>query len=427
MKVSLITLGCKLNQFESSAIQTQLLKYGFNFTDNVEESDIVILNTCTVTNTADTKVVKIIRKINKVKSIKDSLLIVTGCYAQTDKEKLINIPGVNLIVDNNKKYLIPEIVKDYRDTGLLKVKNEQNPKGRFEFVPEQFLGRTRAFLKIQDGCDRMCTFCKVPFARGRSVSLDREEVERRFKKLISLGYKEIVITGVNITSYYHNGNTLKDLVKGLCSYRGDFRIRLSSIMPDEFDEEILDIMRDGKIASHLHISLQSGSDYIIKLMRRNYTSKDLIKLSDKARKLVPDIGFTGDVIVGFPGETDKEFEETKQTIREVGFFRLHIFPFSPRKGTPAAYMPFQVSEEIKKQREKELQEVLKELSVKYKSRFINREIRMLPEELEGDKVYGYADNYLKVISYNTNLERNKFYEVKVVDINSEDITSVVAE
>lgn len=428
MKFSIITHGCKLNQFESSSISSAISKLGLEYTENLGESDIIILNSCTVTDKADRKAIKLIKQISKIKGKGNpKVFIVTGCLAQTDKDKLLKFRHVDLAVDNKLKHKIPEIIRDYLTTNSLNIpKGKPSRVGRFEFDPDSFLGRTRAFLKIQDGCNRFCSFCKVPFARGGSISLEFEEVIKRFKKLLDLGYKEIVLTGVNITNYYWNGATLKDLLKEMISIKGEFRIRLSSIMPDEFDLEILNLVKSGKLCPHLHLSLQSGSDHIIKLMRRNYTTKDLIKLSEEARKVDENFGLSGDVIVGFPGEEEKHFEETIKTIRQMMFFRLHIFPFSPRKNTLASKMQNQVPNEIKKEREKTLKEVVKKVSSEFKKRLLNKKLRILPEEIKDNKVYGYADNYLRIISNNSNLKYNEFEYVKVVDINEEDMTSVIA-
>jgi len=216
---------------------------------------------------------------------------------------------------------------------------------------------------------------------------------------------------------------LKEMIK----IKGEFRVRLSSIMPDEFDYEILEFMKDGKLAPHLHISIQSGSDYIIKLMRRGYTSSSLIELAEKARKIRDDVGLTGDVIVGFPGETDEHFRQTLETVSKMGFFRLHVFPFSPRKGTPAATMPNQVTENVKKEREKILLDLTNKLSLEFKKKFLNKYLRFIPEETKEGKTFGYADNYLRIISNNPNLKHNQFELAKVIDLNPKDMTSVIAE
>lgn len=427
MKFSIITLGCKLNQFESSAIGSRLIKMGLEYEEDYRNSNIVILNSCTVTDTADKKVMKYVKSIRRLKEERNILFIFTGCLAQTDGDKISGIEGIDLVIDNKLKHKVPEVIKSFLENRFLDIKSiKPSRKGRFEFEPDSFLGRTRAFLKIQDGCNRMCSFCKVPFARGGSISLEYDEVIRRFKKLLELGYKEIVITGVNITSYYWNGYTLKDVIRGMVSLDGEFRVRLSSIMPDEFDVSILEFVKDGKLSPHLHISLQSGSDYIIKLMRRNYTSKDVVEIADVARKYYDGFGFSGDVIVGFPEESEKHFNETIDTVKKIGFFRLHIFPFSPRRGTVASVMDNQVPYEIKKERERILFDVVKGLSVEFKKKFLGKDIRIIPEEYVDGGVYGYADNYLRVFSRDISLKRNEFSYVKVSEINEEDPTTVIA-
>ncbi|MGC8870581.1 MAG: tRNA (N(6)-L-threonylcarbamoyladenosine(37)-C(2))-methylthiotransferase MtaB [Brevinematia bacterium] len=427
MKFSIVTHGCKLNQFESASIGSALSKLGLKYTENLEESNIVIFNSCTVTDTADRKAIKFIKQIKKLKEKDQKIFIITGCFAQTDKDRLINFNHIDLIVDNKLKHKIPEIINNYLITNSLRITQEKlSRKSRFEFDPDSFLGRTRGFLKIQDGCNRFCSFCKVPFARGGSISLEFEEVIRRFKKLLEIGFKEIVITGVNITNYYWNGLSLKDLIKEMINIKGEFRVRLSSIMPDEFDLEILEFVKTGKLCPHLHISLQSGSDYVIKLMKRNYTSKDLVKLSERARKIDENFGLSGDVIVGFPGEKEEHFKETIKTVEDMMFFRLHIFPFSLRRGTLASVMPDQVPYEVKKDRERILKETVTKISANFKKNLLNKYIRIIPEEIKENKIYGYADNYLRVISNNLNLKHNEFEYVKVVDIKEDDMTSVIA-
>jgi threonylcarbamoyladenosine tRNA methylthiotransferase MtaB len=429
MKVAILTHGCKLNQYESFSIANKLSEKGYTVTENLSEADVVVFNSCTVTDKADKKAFKLIKSVGKIKRIKGNVFfIVTGCLAQTDTDKIEEFESVDLVVGINSKSRIPEIVDKYVKFGILeKVEESNDIFYRFNFDPKGFEGRTRAFLKIQDGCNRKCSFCKVPLARGKSVSLEFDEVIKRFKNLIKLGYKEVVITGVNITNYNSNGNRLKELLKEMVKLKGEFRIRLSSIMPDEFDYEILEFMKDGKLTPHLHISIQSGSDYIIKLMKRGYTSSSLIELAERARKVKDDVGLTGDVIVGFPGETDEHFKQTLETVSQMGFFRLHVFPFSPRKGTLAATMPNQVPENVKKEREKILLNLVKELSLEFKKKFLGKYIRFIPEEVEDGKVFGYADNYLRIISNNTNLKHNEFEYAKVVDLNPNDMTSVIAD
>jgi threonylcarbamoyladenosine tRNA methylthiotransferase MtaB len=429
MKVAILTHGCKLNQYESFSIANKLSEKGYTVTENLSEADVVVFNSCTVTDKADKKAFKLIKSVGKIKRIKGNVFfIVTGCLAQTDADKIEEFESVDLVVGINSKSRIPEIVDKYVKFGILERVEESNDIFyRFNFDAKGFEGRTRAFLKIQDGCNRKCSFCKVPLARGKSVSLEFDEVIKRFKNLIELGYKEVVITGVNITNYNSNGNRLKELLKEMVKLKGEFRIRLSSIMPDEFDYEILEFMKDGKLAPHLHISIQSGSDYIIKLMKRGYTSSSLIELAERARKVRDDVGLTGDVIVGFPGETDEHFKQTLETVSQMGFFRLHVFPFSPRKGTLAATMPNQVPENVKKEREKILLNLVKELSLEFKKKFLGKYIRFIPEEVEDGKVFGYADNYLRIISNNTNLKHNEFEYAKIVDLNPNDMTSVIAD
>ncbi|MEN2998050.1 MAG: tRNA (N(6)-L-threonylcarbamoyladenosine(37)-C(2))-methylthiotransferase MtaB [Brevinematia bacterium] len=427
MKFCIVTHGCKLNQFESSAIESKLSRIGLEYIEDPRSADIVIFNSCSVTNNADRKARKFIRQVSRLKGERDVVFIVTGCFVQEGNEEG-DFSGVDLLVSNKDKYRIPDVVKGFVEGKGLSLENAvTRENGRFEFEPDSFLGRTRAFLKIQDGCDRVCSFCRVPFARGRSVSLEYDEVIRRFKRLLDLGYREIVITGVNITSYYWNGYGLKDLVKAMVSVEGDFRVRLSSIMPDEFDVGILEFVREGKLAPHLHLSMQSGSDRIIRKMRRDYTSSDLVRISEIARKYYEGFGLTGDVIVGFPGETEDDFRQTVEVVKRVGFFRLHIFPFSLRRGTVASVMPEQVCYEVKKEREKVLFDVVKEISFDFRKKFLGKEVRVLPEEFCDGGVYGYADNYLRVFSKSASFRKGEFCYIRVKELDREDIATVVGE
>ncbi len=401
--VAFHTLGCKVNHYETEAIWQLFSDRGYERVDFDRPSDVYVINTCTVTNTGDKKSRQVIRRA--IRKNPDAVICVTGCYAQTSPGEIMDIPGVDIVVGTQDRIKMLEYIEQF--------KNERQPingvtnimKNRVfeELDVPSFTDRTRASLKIQEGCNNFCTFCIIPWARGLMRSRDPEEVVKQAQQLVDAGYKEIVLTGIHTGGY---GEDLKDynlamLLRELDSRVKDLkRIRISSIEASQITDDVIKVLNDSdKIVRHLHIPLQSGSNTVLKRMRRKYTMEFYKERIDRIKEALPGLAITSDVIVGFPGETEEEFMETYRFIKEVGYSELHVFPFSKRTGTPAARMKDQVEDEIKHDRVRRLIELSNQQAKEYASTFEGEVLEMIPEEHSRDEdglLVGYTDNYLKV-------------------------------
>jgi len=424
LKVYFETLGCKLNQFETEALINLFKQKGFDIVFDIKECDVVVVNTCTVTTKAETKSFNAIKKAKR----ENKLVVATGCYATTDYDYLKKDLCVDIVVKNDDKFKIPEVItskenllrKGFIDRiepvgvsqGDTPVSPEKGCIDKIEpFVFVSSFERTRAFIKIQDGCNKFCSYCKIPFARGRSKSLDPEKILSFTEELVKKNYKEIVLTGVNISDYNYNGYKLYNLVKDIIEVDGNFRIRLSSLQPDEFDKKMIDFLNNEKFCPHFHISLQSGSNSVLKRMHRNYTKEYFLELTKQIRMAKKDTGITTDIIVGFPLETDDEFNETLKLVEMVEFSRLHIFAYSKREHTKASLLA-DLPRETKKMREKILERKFKDVV----SDFVRREIigkpqKILIEEKKDNLYTGYTGNYFKFYTRKDNLCLNNFYSL----------------
>ncbi len=407
MRVFLETIGCKLNQFETEALSEKFRENGFEIANSIEESDIVIVNSCTVTNKADAK------SRNAVNRAKRSgkFVVLTGCYATTDFQRLKGLIEADLVVKNENKFSIPTLLK--------KEKLVEEEKNIFPFV--SFFEKTRAFIKVQDGCNNFCSYCKIPIARGRSVSLEPERILRFAERLIAKKYKEIVITGVNISDYNYKGFRLYNLVSDIIKISGEYRIRLSSLQPDEFDTRFLDLLDSEKFSPHFHISLQSGSDSVLRRMNRHYDTNFFCSLVFSIFEKRRDTGISTDIIVGFPEESDEEFNQTLELINKISFSRIHIFTYSRRENTKAFYMK-DLPSVVKREREKLLKESFKRnVKIFVEREVLNKPQKILIEQKEKNFFTGYTGNYFKVYS-RKNLKENEFYDfipVKYVINNTE--------
>lgn len=382
MKIAIRTLGCKLNQFESEAVAESLRKAGHEIVAAMEDSDAVVVNTCTVTNRADYKSRQIMRQAKKL----GKFVAAAGCYAATDGDELADCGFVDLVVGNDKKFRIAEFLEGM--TNVSAATDDGFPEvAGFE--------RTRAFLKIQDGCDKFCSYCKVPYARGRSVSLEGERVVAAARRLVESGFREIVLTGVNTSGYDGAAGGLAGLAGLLLDIPGDYRLRLSSLQPDEFDRRLIAYLTHPNFAAHFHLSLQSGSDNVLKAMNRKYTSGQFLDAVTAIREASPDCGITTDIIVGFPTETEKDFEDSMNVVRKAEFTRVHIFAYSPRSGTAASKMK-DLDGTIKKEREAELKARVIETAEKFVRReVLGRSQRVLVESAKKGVSEGYTSNYLR--------------------------------
>lgn len=404
--VSLHTLGCKVNHYETEAIWQLFKEQGYERVDFEHQSDVYVINTCTVTNTGDKKSRQVIRRA--IRQNPDAVICVTGCYAQTSPAEIMAIPGVDIVVGTQDREKMLGYIDQYREERkpINAVRNIMKNRVYEELDVPAFTDRTRASLKIQEGCNNFCTFCIIPWARGLMRSRDPEEVIRQAQQLVDAGYLEIVLTGIHTGGYgqdfkdYNLAQLLRDMeaqVKGLK------RLRISSIEASQLTDEVIEVLQNSEIVvNHLHIPIQSGSDTVLKRMRRKYTMEFFAERLEKLKIALPDLAVTSDVIVGFPGETEEEFMETYNFIRDHKFSELHVFPYSQRTGTPAARMDDQVDEEVKNERVHRLIALNDQLAKEYASRFEDEVVEVIPEERfkdgDSENLYvGYTTNYLKVV------------------------------
>jgi threonylcarbamoyladenosine tRNA methylthiotransferase MtaB len=419
--VAFHTLGCKVNHYETEAIWQLFKEEGYEKVEYEQTSDVYVINTCTVTNTGDKKSRQVIRRA--IRKNPDAVICVTGCYAQTSPAEIMAIPGVDIVVgtqDRTKMIGYIEQFKKEREP-INGVGNIMKSRVYEELDVPAFTDRTRASLKIQEGCNNFCTFCIIPWARGLMRSRDPKEVIKQATQLVEAGYKEIVLTGIHTGGY---GEDLKDyslarLLLDLEQVEGLKRIRISSIEASQLTDEVIDVIgRSEKVVRHLHIPLQSGSNTVLKRMRRKYTMEFFAERLDRLKEALPGLAVTSDVIVGFPGETEEEFQETFDFIANHKFSELHVFPYSKRTGTPAARMDDQVDEEVKNKRVHRLIELSNQLAKEYASQFEGEVLEVIPEERDKENpdsgmYIGYTDNYLKVKVKATEEMIGKIVKVKI--------------
>lgn len=396
--VAFHTLGCKVNTYESNAMLKIFNEAGYQEVDFKQVADVYVINTCTVTNTGDSKSRQMIRKA--IRKNPKATICVVGCYSQTAPEEIEKIEGVGVVLGTQYRSDIVKYVDEHLETGemVIKVDNVMNLR-KFEDLNIDRFKNTRAFLKIQDGCNNFCTYCIIPYARGRVRSRQKESVLNQAQRLVDNGYVEIVLTGIHTAGY---GEDLDDysfyeLLVDLVKIKGLKRLRISSIETSQISDEIIDLIGSNEIiVDHLHVPLQAGSDATLKRMNRKYTTAEYLEKINKIRSYLPNIAFTTDVIVGFPGETDEEFEETYNFIKQVNYSELHVFPYSPRKNTPAAKMKGQVNDQIKHERANRLLQLSKELNHEFALKQIGKTLKVLFEKRDGEYLIGHAGDYLKV-------------------------------
>lgn len=410
MKFNIITLGCKVNSYESNFMKEALVKNGFSFCNLNEKCDILILNTCTVTDTSDKKSLKEVRRLKRENP--NAILVVCGCSVQNDKTKYDDL-GINILMGNINKSNIVSIIEKYLDD---KTPVEYVAKTRdlpFENMEVDISDHTRAYIKIEDGCDNFCSYCIIPFVRGKKRSKDFSLVLREVQHLANNGYKEIVLTGIDTGGYESNGKDLTDLIHEMSIINGIERIRQSSIEITQINEKFInELKNNNKICDHIHIPLQSGSDSILKLMNRKYDLKYFFDKIDMIRSVRPDISITTDVIVGFPGETEEMFLETMETCKKINFSKIHAFPYSERKGTKASMMDGKVPESVKHERVKKLLELSDSLEKSYYDKFKGKKLDVLIEEVNEFGSKGHTSNYLMVHT-NEKLQKGEIYNLIV--------------
>ncbi|WP_044642355.1 tRNA (N(6)-L-threonylcarbamoyladenosine(37)-C(2))-methylthiotransferase MtaB [Risungbinella massiliensis] len=403
-RIAFHTLGCKVNSYETEAMWQVFQKAGYDKVDFENEADVYLINTCTVTNTGDKKSRQVIRRA--IRKNPDAVIVVTGCYAQTSPAEVAAIPGVDVVVGTQGRDQLVEYVEQYRKERqpINAVANIMKQREYEELNVPSFSDRTRAFLKIQEGCNNFCTFCIIPWAKGLSRSRKPENVLAEARKLVNAGYKEIVLTGIHTGGYGDDFEDYKlaDLLWDLDKIEGLKRIRISSIEASQIDDRIIEVLNASeKMCRHLHIPLQAGDTDVLKRMRRKYTADEYRETILKLHQAMPDVAITTDVIVGFPGETEEQFETGYRFVEELGMYQLHVFPYSKRTGTPAARMTDQVPDEIKHARVAKLIELSKRLTKQYAEKFVGEVLEVIPEhplrqDPESGLYVGYADNYLQV-------------------------------
>jgi len=430
MKIAFYTLGCKSNQFDEAMMKQKLEKEGVDFVPFNSLADIYIINTCTVTGKTDYQSRQAIRNaVRKIQNSKlktqNSKVIVTGCYAQVNQEAIKAIPGVSLVIGNQEKERIEKYISELPQNRkvIFQVGDILNAQ-RFNFVEiKSFWNRTRAFVKIQDGCNSRCSYCIVPYARGQNRSLEMEKVKEQVEELIKRGYNEVVLTGVHLGTYgedFSDGTNLTFLLQRLEEIKENFRIRLSSIEPLEISDELIDtIATSKKICPHLHIPLQSGDDEILKKMNRNYTTILFKELLDKLIRIIPKLNIGTDVIVGFPGETEEQFQKTYEFVKGLPFGYLHVFPYSRRPATPAASFQEQVSSLHIKERSSFLRDLGEKKKIEFRTKFIGKRLSVLVEgkrDKETGLYRGFSENYIPVVFDGREELKNKILSVKLTKI-----------
>lgn len=402
--IAIQTLGCKVNTYESEAVFQLFEKEGYTKVDFKDQADVYIINTCTVTNTGDKKSRQMIRRA--VRQNPEAIVVVMGCYAQIAPDEVSKIEGVDIVIGTKHREKLVDYVKEFQEKRqpIRTIENIMRVREYESLSLDHFSENTRAFLKIQEGCNNFCTFCIIPWARGLIRSEKPEVVIEKAQSLVDNGFHEIVLTGIHTAGYgedlenYDFGDLLNDLSSKV---NGLKRLRISSIETSQISDKVLNALKNSHIiVDHLHVPLQSGSNKVLKEMKRKYTTEEFAQKIKEIREIFPDIAITTDVIVGFPGETDAEFQEMYQFIEEMQFSELHVFPYSKRTGTPAATMEAQIPEITKTMRVSELLMLSERLSLAYAKRFEGRVVDVIVEtayQKDGKEyVSGHAANYLNV-------------------------------
>ena len=402
-RFKLATLGCRTNQYETEAYRTQLRTLGYEEASEDESADLCIVNTCTVTESADRSSRHQIRQL--IRQNPDAQVVVTGCLADRRPDLIQQIGGVFTVVPNRKKErLLEQLFPD-----------QELP----EFSIKSFEAHTRAFVKVQDGCNSFCTYCIIPYVRGRSQSRAVTDIVREIEGLVARGYKEVVITGINVGDFEGG---LAHLMRSVDQVEGLQRLRLSSIDPDEVDDELIEVVLNGKTTCQsFHVVLQSGSNVTLKRMNRKYTRQIFLETVERLRKASPDFTFTTDVIVGFPGETEADFEETLDVMRTVQFAKVHMFPYSPRERTRAALYPNQISPEVKESRKMRVLRLAEEQAFLLRENYVGRRLSVLTEE----KQSGHTENFLRVTLPHEAVPVNQLVDVRLIKNTPEGLVGVL--
>ena len=419
-KVAFITLGCKVNQYETNAMAQEFLEKGYQVVEHTEFADIYVINTCTVTNMSDRKSRQMLRRVKELNE--NAVVVACGCYAQVAKSELEKIEEVDLILGNNEKKNIVELVEKFEKSKKkeLEVEDVMYQKEFVEFGDVVYTEKTRAVIKIQDGCDRFCSYCIIPYARGRVRSRKPEAIISEIKKIAEEGIKEVVITGIHIASYgkdFKDENyRLIDLLEEINKIDGIERIGLGSLEPLLITEEFVSrLVKLEKICHHFHLSLQSGCDETLKRMNRRYTTQEFKNIVNLLRENYKDVNLTTDIIVGFPGETEEEFNKTYEFLKEIKFYKMHVFKYSQRKGTKAAVMKGQIDGNKKEERSQKLIELSNNNEKEYNEMYVGKEVEILWEEEKDGFYRGHTKNYILALSKIKDNKKNEKLEDKKIE------------
>ena len=419
-RVAFLTLGCKVNQYDSDAMRSLFLSRGYTAAE--KDADIYVINTCSVTSIGDKKSRQLIRRIRREHP--GAIIAAAGCYAQLSPEE-VAAAGCDVVVGNQNRARIVDYIEEAAAgrAGSHVVDIMQVAEFENLTVTPEGEEKTRAFVKVQEGCDNYCTFCIIPYARGRLKSRRPDDAVAEVMLLAEKGYREIVLTGIHLGNYgvdLRDGTRLSTLVERLLAIPGISRIRLGSIESVEVSDELIRILQtERRVCRHLHLPIQSGSDAVLARMHRHYRLAEFKKLISTLREKIPGLALTTDLIVGFPGETEALFEETLETLRELKFSGIHVFPYSPRTGTPAASYPDQVSPAVKKERVHRVEEMETEIATAYRRTFLGKSVRVLAEELRGGRWEGVSDEYIRVSFTGEGIEKGGLYEVRVTGLTEE--------
>jgi len=415
--VSFKTLGCRLNQYETDALVTRFHQAGYQVVDYSTPADVTVINTCTVTNQSDQKSRNTINYAARKNP--EGLLIVTGCMANNHKEQLESNEKITYVVDNERKSHIVSLVDAHMKGEVVHPESYPGSVFGFEAVDQSL--HTRTFIKIQDGCDNFCTYCIVPTVRGRAVSRPLQEILENIRRVVDNGFREIVVTGVNIGRYHFEAYNLERLIEKIVEIPGDFRVRISSLEPDGFGPDFHRVFQHPKMAPHLHLCIQSGSDPILIKMRRMYTVSSFMNIIERFRTTLPDFNFTTDVIVGFPGETDQDFAATTRVVTDARFSHIHTFRFSRRKGTRADRMQEQVIEQVKSERGEVIRHISEQNRLRYMKEMVGKNERVLIEKVDQKGVaQGYGEHYLPVRFLTPVRTKNSFQDIRLGKVIQDD-------
>ena len=419
-KIAFKTLGCRLNLYETDSIASQFKGHGYDIAASSEKADVYVVNTCTVTNTSDQKCRQAISQLRR--NNPDALIVVTGCMVNNHKDELLNAKTADYVIDNERKACIFDIIDTHLREG------QSDPEGYdkdlFGYNAAYDTFHTRSLIKIQDGCDNFCSYCIIPMVRGRSTSRPADDVITNIKEVLDHGFKEIVLTGVNMGRYHYGNIGFERLIETILLIGGDFRLRISSIEPDLFTEGFADLFTSSKMAPHMHICLQSGCDATLKRMHRHYSTRQFADLCSRLRHADPLFNITTDMIVGFPGETDDEFKQSLDFAKEMCFSHIHTFRYSVRNGTLAAKMPSQIPEKTKVERSEALRNISRDNKLKYYKNLVGKSETMLIERFDRQGMaMGYGEHYTPIIIEGGNVERNTFRQVtldQIIDNKNEE-------